>query len=233
MSDPVSRSSGAYREQILGSLTPVRPLAAPSHRASMLVPLGLLLAITAPYLSGTRGDLGAYAPLITWGLTGFQSLLGLWFLALGFREAVPGRNVSARALLLAVGLTASLVIVITLMTNAASATVVPDGLAWQYWIECVAGPMAIGAPFMIVATLMAIRAFPTRPAIAGALCGMSAGVLSDAGWRLTCWISEPSHILGSHGLAMLGLAAAGAILAVLADIPRWRRLRSRSPHRQA
>jgi hypothetical protein len=29
---------------------------------------------------------------------------------------------------------------------------------------------------MILATLMAVRAFPTRPASAGALCGMSAGI---------------------------------------------------------
>ena len=55
------------------------------------------------------------------------------------------------------------------------------GREWQYWVECVVWPMALGAPFMVLATLMAVRAFPTRPAIAGALCGLSAGVLSDAG----------------------------------------------------
>jgi hypothetical protein len=218
--------SESYREQIVGSLTPVRPLATSSRRTWMLVPLGLLLAATAPLLTGPRGDLGAYAPLLTWGITGLQSLLGLWLLALGFREAVPGRNVSWRALTLASVLTTSLVLGVTFLTNAASATVVPTGRAWQYWAECVVWPMAIGAPFMIVATLMAVRAFPTRPAIAGALCGMSAGILSDAGWRLSCWISEPAHIIESHGLAVLGLAAAGALLAVAADFPRWRRLRS-------
>jgi len=92
-------------------------------------------------------------------------------------------------------------------------------------------PMAIGAPFMVLATLLCARAFPTRPAIAGALCGMSAGVLSDAGWRLSCWISQPSHIVGSHGLAILGLTAAGSLFAVCADLPRWKRLRSTSKGR--
>jgi hypothetical protein len=86
--------------------------------------------------------------------------------------------------------------------------------------------MALGAPFMILTTLMAARAFPTRPAIAGGLCGLSAGILSDAGWRLSCWISEPAHIVGSHGLAILALTAAGALLAVCADRSRWRRLPS-------
>ena len=214
-----------YREQIAGSLTPVRPLAPPSRRVWTLVPLGLALAVTAPFLSGPRGDLGPSAPLVTWGLSGLQSLLGLWLLALGFREAVPGRNVSRRALAAAAILTALLVVGVTLLTNAASATVVPERGAWQYWVECVVWPMAIGAPFMILATLMTARAFPTRPAVTGALCGLSAGLLSDAGWRLGCWISEPGHVLSSHGLAILGLTAAGSILAVGMDLPRWRRLR--------
>jgi hypothetical protein len=225
MSDARSRPMNGYREQIADSLTPVRPLAPPSRRVWLLVPLGLLLAASAPALGGQRGDLGSYHPLVTWGLTALQSFAGLWLLALGFREAVPGRNLSSRALTFAGTLTAFLVLAITLVTNAVSPTVVPIGRELRYWIECVAGPMAIGAPFMIAATLMALRAFPTRPAIAGALCGASAGILADAGWRLACWISEPSHIIGSHGLAVLGLAAAGSLLAVAADRPRWRRLR--------
>jgi hypothetical protein len=228
MNDSGFYSTRAYREQIAGSLTPVRPLATPSRRVWMLVPLGLLLAVTAPALNGQRGDLGAYTPLLTWGIMGLQSWLGLWLLALGLREAVPGRNVSWRALTLASVLTALLVTGVTILTNAASATVVPAGRAWQYWAECVIWPMAIGAPFMILTTLMAVRAFPTRPAIAGALCGMSAGILSDAGWRLSCWISEPAHIISAHGLAILGLALAGSLLAVAADFPRWRNIRARS-----
>jgi hypothetical protein len=225
MSDSGAGSMGAYREQIVSSLVPVRPLPRPSRRVWMLVPLGLLLAATAPLLNGGRGDLHAYAPLLTWGSTGVQSLLGLWLLALGFREAVPGRNVSGQALTLASVLTGSLVVIVTLLTNGASATDVPAGREWQDWAECVVWPAVLGAPFMIVTTLMAVRAFPTRPAIAGGLCGLSAGVLSDAGWRLSCWISDPAHVIESHGLAMLTLAAAGSLLAVVADLPRWRRLR--------
>jgi hypothetical protein len=225
MSESRIQPGGSYRDQIVGTLAPVRPLAAPSRRVWMLVPIGLLIAITGPLVNGERGDLGAYSPLITWGLTGLQVLLGLWLLALGFREAVPGRNVSGRALAIATGLTVALVLGVTGVTNAASPTVVAPDRVWQYWIECVIWPMAIGAPFLIIATLMAARAFPTRPAVAGALCGMSAGILADAGWRLSCWISEPSHIIGSHGLAVIGLAVAGAVLAVLADGPRWKRFR--------
>ena len=227
MTESGVRRSLAYREQIAGSLTPVRPLAAPSRRVWTLVPVGVVLAVTAPLVHGLRGDLGTYTPLLAWGITALQTLLGLWVLALGFREAVPGRNVSWRVLAIASALAASVVVGVTLLTNAASATVVPVGRELEYWSECVVWPMAIGAPFVILATLMAAKAFPTRPAIAGALCGTAAGILSDAGWRLSCWISEPAHVVGSHGLAILGLAAAGSILAVAIDLPRWQDIRSR------
>lgn len=225
MSETQLHPRGSYRDEIAASTTPVRPLPAASRRVWMLVPFGLLLAITAPMLNGHRGDLAAYSPLLTWGVTSVQSLLGLALLALGFREAVPGRNLSLRSIAIASGLTLVLVFGVTVLTNAASATVVPPGRAWQYWGECVIWPAAAGAPFMIVATLLATRAFPTRPAIAGALCGLSAGLLSDAGWRLSCWISDPVHALGSHGVAIFCLTAAGSLLAVCADAPRWRRLR--------
>ena len=226
MTDP-ARAAVTYQEHIVNSLAPVRPLATPLRRAVMLVPAGLVLATTAPLVSGGRGDLYAYAPLLTWGATALQSLLGLWLLALGFQEAVPGRNISGRALALAGLLTTAVMAAITVATNAASPTVVPRGREWQDWIECVAWPAALGAPLMIVATMMALRAFPTRPAIAGALCGGAAGLLSDAGWRLTCWISDPRHILESHALAAVGLAAAGALLAVTVDRHRWTPRRGR------
>lgn len=222
----MSNSRNTYRDTIVGDIAPVRPLSKPSRRVWLLVPIGLMLAATAPFINGVRGDLLPlpFAPLLTWGATGLQAMLGLWLLALGFREAVPGRNVSARSLAIAAGLTVMLVSAITLLTNAASATVVPSGDAFRDWWECVVFPAAIGSPFMVIATLMAVRAFPTRPSIAGGLCGLSAGVLSDAGWRLSCWISDPVHLAESHALAILALTAAGAILATVLDARHWRRL---------
>jgi hypothetical protein len=219
-------TNDSYRELIARDIAPVRPLMKPSRRVWLLVPIGLMLAATAPFVNGTRGDLIAYAPLLTWGATALQSLLGLWLLALGFREAVPGRNVSGSSLGLAAAMAILLVGTITVVTNAASGTVVPAGRELRDWVECVAWPALIGSPFMVIATLMAARAFPTRPAIAGALCGLSAGVLSDAGWRLSCWISDPVHLAESHALAILTLTAAGSLIAITLDSRHWRRLRN-------
>lgn len=171
MSDSSARRMKAYRQEIVSSIEPVRPLPPPSRRVWMLVPPGLLLATMGPLVLGRRGDLDAYSPLLTWGATGLQSILGLWLLALGFREAVPGHNLSRRALILASILTGLLVIAITLLTNAASGSMSPVGRERQDWVECVVWPAGFGALFMIVATLMAVRAFPTRPAMPADFAG--------------------------------------------------------------
>jgi len=47
-------------------------------------------------------------------------------------------------------------------------------------------------------------------------------VLTDAGWRLTCSIVDPVHVLTSHGLAIAIMSGAGAIAATLLDRARWR-----------
>ena len=220
MSDSGLRSTPDDRQDIVGSLTPVRPLPTPARRVWMLVPLGLLAFYHRAPASGTTRrswrlrparHLGTHrSPVAAWLVAAgaWSSRSGPWSERVVASPCVRGR---------------------------------PDGGArWRGDgddklgqrnhraprtrvagpAECVAWPLAIGAPFTPIATPMAVRAFPTRPAIAGALCGMSAGVLSDAGWRLSCWISEPTHIVGSHGLAMLGLAATGSILAVFTYI--WR-----------
>ena len=219
---PGSEQDLDLRSRIAGSLTPVRPLPRPSRRVWMLLPLGLIVATLTPIINGLRPDLASVSPLITWGLTAVQALLGIWILALGFRESVPGENLSRAAVATAIALSAAVLIGITLVTNAVSPTGIPAGREFSWWIECVYGPLMLGVPFMLVATLLAVRAFPTRPALTGALCGLSAGILSDAGWRLGCFVSSPGHVVNSHDLAIFILVGAGALLAVAVDWRRWR-----------
>jgi hypothetical protein len=223
MTSPSDRHRHAdLRAEIVASLTPVTPLARPSRRVWILIPLGVVAAATTPLVSGIRQDLLGSSMMVTWGLTGLQALLGIWILSLAFREAVPGENLSRRALLAASVLSLAVLAGVTAATNALSPTVIPHGSEFRYWIECVAGPLVVGVPFMLAATLLAVRAFPTRPALTGALCGLSAGILSDAGWRLGCFVSSPGHVVNSHDLAIVMLAAFGSLLAVVADSRRWR-----------
>jgi hypothetical protein len=60
-------------------------------------------------------------------------------------------------------------------------------------------------------------AFPTRPGLVGALCGLAAGVLADSGWRLACEVSSPAHVLESHAFAVLLVTGLGALTAVVID----------------
>jgi hypothetical protein len=72
-------------------------------------------------------------------------------------------------------------------------------------------------PAVAVPAWLASRAWPERPAVAGAFYGLGTGVMADAGARLFCWISSPTHVIVSHGLALLAVTAAGAAAAALID----------------
>jgi hypothetical protein len=79
-------------------------------------------------------------------------------------------------------------------------------------------------PAVAVAAVLAARAYPTRPAFTGALLGLGAGLMADAGWRLFCHFSEPAHVLAAHLAAVLASAAAGALLTtVLVTYPARRK----------
>ncbi len=69
-------------------------------------------------------------------------------------------------------------------------------------------------PVVALASILAARAYPTRPAVAGALLGLGAGLMADAGWRIFCHFSEPAHVLSAH-LAAVVLSTMIGVLAAL------------------
>ena len=83
--------------------------------------------------------------------------------------------------------------------------------------ECFGVAALSGVPLVAAAGWLAARALPTRPALTGALYGLGAGLVSDAGVRLFCWVSDPGHVLVSHGGAIVTFMAAGAAAATLLD----------------
>jgi hypothetical protein len=57
--------------------------------------------------------------------------------------------------------------------------------------------IALGLPAMALGFWLAVRGYPLRPAVAGVLGGLSAGVVSAGVWSLYCPFNRLSH-LASH-----------------------------------
>jgi hypothetical protein len=215
----VTSSAAVARGAILADLSPVRPLPAPLRRALVLLPAGILLLAAQPLIYGLRGDAPTVGLLRLWGLSAAQSLLGLLFIAAALREAVPGRTLPRARLLFLFGALVS--VAVTLLTWQGSATVVPPGRVGLYWTVCFTRPVLIGFPVMAIALALAWRAYPLRAALVGAFAGLGAGLMTDAGWRTFCHVSDPVHVLSAHLAAVLALSATGAAVAALLD--RFRR----------
>ena len=88
------------------------------------------------------------------------------------------------------------------------------------WLICVFGTFASALPALFAAAWLVRRAYPLRPALAGALYGLGAGLLSDAGWRLFCHFSDPNHVFAAHTVAVLMSVAAGSTIATLLGRPQ-------------
>ncbi len=198
-------------------LRPVRPIASPVRRVLALLPLGLGLLIAIPAFWGLRSNASALGPAVAWGLSGLQALAGLLIVGAALREAVPGRELSARAVAATVGAALALFVGLTFLTERVVPAAVPPGVFVRYAWECFWMAAASSVPVLAVAVWLAGRALPTRPALAGAIYGLGAGITADAGVRLFCWVSSPAHVLLAHGGAILFLAATGAAIAMVIE----------------
>jgi hypothetical protein len=205
---------------VRGDLHAVRPLHSPARRALALLPFGLALVVAIPSFWGWRGNLSDMGAAAAWGLSALQALAGMLIVGLALREAVPGRELTRRAL--GVTALAALVLVagITLVTSAIAPVTVRPGV-WLRWAwECFEVAFVSAVPALAAIGWLASRAMPTRPAVAGAIYGLGAGIIADAGTRLFCWVSTPSHVLVAHGGAIVALAGLGALAATAVDALR-------------
>lgn len=220
---PVPAAPDRLRSQVLAEWAPVTPLRSPWRRAAWLAPLAALTAGVAAIYWGPQRDWAAPGFGLTAALSASQWIAGLALLALAFREAVPGRAPRRPALLAALGGALVLLAVNLAAKDAVAAAAVPAGREWPFWAICLRGSAMLATPVLVLASLLVARACPVRPAWAGALAGLAAGVLADSGWRLGCFVTDASHVVGAHWLAIGAAGALGAGLASLADAVRWRR----------
>lgn len=192
-----------------------RRLASPWQRLLWLGPLALFLVWWVPAHFGLRHDAVRLGPWLARGGSSLQLLGGLALLAAALVEAIPGRQLPRRRLLALTLGALALFVGLTLATDLATGTAVPAGREARYVEVCLGRPPLFAAPLVALALLLAFRAFPVRPALAGALAGFGSGLVVDAGWRLFCEVSDPRHVLLVHGGAILITGLVGAILATL------------------
>ncbi len=224
MSEP--RVPDEILARVRSDLRPVRPFASPSRRVLALLPLGLTLLVAVPAFWGWRNNLAALGPAAAWGLSALQALAGLLIVGAALREAIPGRELSPASIAWTSGAALALFVSLTLVTEHVAPFVIPPGVfrrwAWEcYWVAALSS-----LPPLAAVAWLASRALPNRPAVAGALYGLGAGLMADSGIRLFCRISSPSHVLLSHGGSILSLAIAGALVATLVERVKARPSRS-------
>ena len=208
------RIPAALFDAVKRDLKPVRPLATPERRALALLPIGIALLVGMPELWHWQTH-AALAPWPSWGLSALETMLSLVVLTAGFREAVPGRELSNRALI-ALTCTACVSFVLINITLRSPAGVAPA--LWIQWFwECIRTAITFSIPALVAPAWLVSRALPNRPALTGALCGFGVGLMADAGLRLLCWDGDWMHVLVAHGGAILILVALGALSATVVE----------------
>jgi hypothetical protein len=208
------------RDAVARDLRPVRPLPRPLVRALWLAPFAIVLLVASVAAFGLRRDSLVLGLALTWGASSLQMLLGLALVAAALREAVPGTSLTRRALGTAFGTALIAVITITWTTWVVSPTRIAPWAVGSVWRICFGATILTALPALAMSGWLVARAFPIRPRFAGALYGLGAGLLADAGWRLFCHFSEPAHVLGAHTAAIAVTCALGAITAHVLARPR-------------
>lgn len=200
------------RAAIERDLKPARPLARPAVRALVLVPIAIAIVIGVPSVYAFRPDMAVIGFVRAWGFSIGQAVAGCTIVAVALRESVPGRALSRVALAAIIGLGIALPAAVLLLTTSTFTVGPADHAAWEGFV-CFRTSALAALPALLFAGALAARAFPVRPAVAGALYGLGAGLMSDAGLRLYCDYSVVTHVVFSHMGAVAGVTLAGAALA--------------------
>ena len=201
------------RARLAADYQPVRALRPPWMRVLAILPLALMALIAAPLAFDVRPDGANLGWPGVWGLSIAQSAIGLFVLGAALRESIPGRDWSRGAIALWLAMPIVVIVAVTLFSWEASPVLLRGGW-WVVAGVCFAGSAATALPLVAFAGILAARAYPTRPAVAGALLGLGAGLIADAGWRIFCHFSEPSHVLSAHLAAVIMSTIIGTLVSL-------------------
>lgn len=198
------------KAEVARDLTPVRPLRPAWVRALVLFPCALLAFALLALVFGPHWETNG----LVWTVGVFQVLVAYGILWVGMREAVPGKGPGAPAL----GLAALIATAAIGAANALLAALRPVG-GDGFSLYCFKVEMLMGLPVVALGFWLAARGFPLRPAVAGVLGGLSAGVAAAGVWSLYCPYNNLAH-LASHLGPIVPVALAGLLAGTLWA---WRR----------
>jgi hypothetical protein len=94
MSETTSQIPESLRQAIASDMQPVCPLATPWKRILWVVPLAALAFVLPMLVMGPRPDLSRLGLVFAWLPVIVQLLLGIGFMAMALREAIPGLCIS-------------------------------------------------------------------------------------------------------------------------------------------
>jgi hypothetical protein len=201
------------RARLAAEYAPVAALRSPLVRTMAIVPLAMLALFAASSWFEVRPDAHRLGWVGVWGLSIVQCAIGLAVVSAALRESIPGRGWSAVAIALWLAIPVCAVVAVTFVSWETS----PVFLRREWWLVgglCFAGSAATALPVVALASVLAARAYPTRPALSGLLLGLGGGLIADAGWRIFCHFSEPAHVLSAHLAAVVMSAAIGSLVSV-------------------
>ena len=209
------------KAEVARDLAPVRPLRPAWMRALILLPCVVLTFALLVLIYGPSWETNG----LIWAVAVFQVLVAYGILWVGLREAVPGEGPGVPALG-AAALVATIAVCASnaLLTSLRPVTGPPglDGFSFY----CFKVEILLGLPVVALGFWLAARGFPLRPAVAGVLGGLSAGVAAAGVWSVYCPYNNLAHLV-SHIGPTLPVALAGLLAGAL-----WtRRRRARRAHR--
>jgi hypothetical protein len=201
----------AIRKEIEKDCGPVRPLLRPWQRALLVGVTWLFLATLVVGLGGLRSDYPVLGAPMLWSSTLAQIGVAYALIALALRLVVPAQ-LPALSLLLTTGVVALATFTTTsglILLHSRVVSSPSDELS--HWLACLTITTGLGLAPAVAGFLLGARGLPQRPRLFGLLCGLAAGIGAEAVWRLHCPYSDPEHILGAHGGAILILALLGLL----------------------
>jgi hypothetical protein len=203
----------ALLEAIARDLRPVQPSPRPFRLALRMAPLALMVSPALLLLIGIRSDQKVLGPLLTWGASIAQFGFAIVLVWVAAHESTPAGRLPRNVVYLVAITTSLFAVTLTWLTFSISPTRGDSGVSpWAMGLPCgisstLAGGILVGLFSWVYRTSLA-----ARPAVAGALYGAGAGVAINAGWRLACPISDPWHVLGFHGSAVVVITLLGALV---------------------